>query len=219
MRAVILGCGRVGSTLARTLDKEGHKVCIIDCKSEAFRRLGHDFGGQTVLGWGLDTDVLTQAGLREADAFAAVTEGDNRNIMSALIAREEFQVPEVVVRIYDPRRAEIYRNYKGIKTISTTQLVAQRVHSIIVKDEPITSLSVADDRHRVLEMVVGKNIEGKKIRTLPLPEDALVSALIRDGSAFMPLSDTVLQDGDRLIIVTKPEVIAQVEVAFRNGSG
>jgi len=218
MRVVILGCGRVGSTLARTLDKEGHQVSIIDSQPEAFRRLGNDFGGRTILGWGLDTDVLIQAGIREADAFAAVTDGDNRNIMSALIAREEFKVPEVVVRIYEPRRAEIYRNY-GIKTISTTQLVAQRLHSIIVNDEPITSLSVADDRHRVLEMVVGKHMDGKKIRSLSLPEDALVSALIREGSAFLPLSDTMLQDGDRLIIVTKPEAMAQVEAAFRNSSG
>jgi trk system potassium uptake protein TrkA len=127
MRIVIMGCGRVGSQLAAQLHREGHTVSIIDMFSKSFRRLPDDFGGMTVIGTGIDEDVLRSAGIEGADAFVAVTEGDNRNIMAAQVAREIFGVPEVVARIYDPGREAIYRDL-GLDTICPTTVVGSLIH-------------------------------------------------------------------------------------------
>lgn len=125
MRVVILGCGRVGSTLAATLTRAGHQVCVIDRDQSAFdkaiQRLGADFSRETVLGIGIDEDTLRQAGIEEADAFVGVTSGDNTNIVAAQIARHRFHVPKVLARVYDPIRAEAYRE-AGVETICTTAI-------------------------------------------------------------------------------------------------
>jgi len=123
LKIIILGCGRVGSTLAKRLSLEGHAVTVIDLTSDAFRRLGSKFKGQKLVGTGLDKDTLTKAGLREADVFFAVTQGDNSNIMAAQIAREVFSTPRVLARIYDPIRAQAYREM-GIITLCTTTVAA-----------------------------------------------------------------------------------------------
>lgn len=123
MRIVIMGCGRVGSTLATQLDKEGHEVTIIDLDSNQFRRLSPDFRGTSVVGNGIDEDTLRKAQIEQADAFAAVTQGDNRNVMASQIAKHLFRVPKVLCRIYDPIREEIYRNL-GIETISPTIVIS-----------------------------------------------------------------------------------------------
>lgn len=123
MKVVILGCGRVGSTLARLLSREGHDVKIIDQRPEAFKRLGSKFQGQTIAGNGIDTEVLHRADIENADAFVAVTQGDNTNIMSVQIAKVIFNVPKAVARIYDPIRAAAYREL-GIDTICTTSIGA-----------------------------------------------------------------------------------------------
>jgi trk system potassium uptake protein TrkA len=123
LKIIILGCGRVGSTLAKRLSREGHTVTIIDMTSDAFRRLGTKFKGQKIVGTGLDQDTLTKAGLRSADVFFAVTQGDNTNIMAAQIAKEVFATPRVLARIYDPIRAQAYREM-GIITLCTTTLAA-----------------------------------------------------------------------------------------------
>jgi trk system potassium uptake protein TrkA len=127
MKIVIMGCGRVGSQLAARLDHEGHQVSVVDINQKAFDRLPPEFNGRTVLGTAIDEDVLRQAGIEEADAFVAMTEGDNRNIMAAQVAREVFQVSEVITRIYDPTREEIYRQL-GLHTICPTMLVGERVY-------------------------------------------------------------------------------------------
>ncbi len=124
MNVVILGCGRVGATLASMMDKQGYKVSVIDVSNDSFRRLDPDFGGETFVGNGVDEDVLIRAGIREADAFAAVTNGDNRNIMSSQIAKEIFGVKKVVCRIYDPMRQSTY-NELGLETICPTIMGAQ----------------------------------------------------------------------------------------------
>lgn len=131
MKIVILGCGRVGSTLATMLDRAGHTVSIIDYTSDAFQRLSPDFGGETILGNGVDEEVLVRAGIKEADAFVAVTNGDNRNIMSSQIAKEIFRVKKVMCRIYDPIREEIYHEL-GLETISPTKVGAQMFFDAIV---------------------------------------------------------------------------------------
>ena len=134
MNLVILGCGRIGSTLARSMSKEGHRVAIIDRKSDVFRRLGPDFGGQMVVGNGIDDAVLKKAGIEQADAFVAVTNGDNTNIMSVQIAKERFKVPKVSARIYDPIRACAYREL-GIETICTTIIGAKLIKDLLLGKE------------------------------------------------------------------------------------
>ena len=124
MKIVILGCGRVGSTLATMLDQSGHEVSVIDYSSEAFQRLSPDFRGETIPGNGVDEEVLIRAGIKEADAFAAVTNGDNRNIMASQIAKEIFNVKKVMCRIYDPIREETFREL-GMETICPTKVGAQ----------------------------------------------------------------------------------------------
>ena len=134
MNVVILGCGRIGSTLARSMSKEKHRVSIIDRKGDAFRRLGPDFGGQMVVGNGIDDAVLKKAGIEKADAFVAVTNGDNTNIMSVQIAKERFHVPKVAARIYDPIRACAYREL-GIETICTTIIGAKLMKDLLLGNQ------------------------------------------------------------------------------------
>ena len=134
MKIVILGCGRVGSTLATMLDRAGHAVSIIDYSSDAFQRLSPDFGGETISGNGVDEEVLVRAGIKEADAFVAVTNGDNRNIMSSQIAKEIFNVKKVMCRIYDPIREETYHEL-GLETISPTKVGAQMFFDALVSQK------------------------------------------------------------------------------------
>jgi trk system potassium uptake protein TrkA len=131
MKIVLLGCGRVGSTLATMLDQSGHEVSIVDYSSEAFQRLSPDFRGETIPGNGVDEEVLIRAGIKEADAFVAVTNGDNRNIMASQIAKEIFNVKKVMCRIYDPIREETYREL-GMETICPTKIGAQMFFDEIV---------------------------------------------------------------------------------------
>lgn len=135
MKIVILGCGRVGALLATMMDKAGHQVSIIDQSSEAFQRLEPDFRGETVVGNGVDEDVLIRAGIRGADAFAAVTNGDNRNIMASQIAREIFKVNKVVCRIYDPIRQFTYKAL-GLEAICPTELGAQMLFDAVLTKAP-----------------------------------------------------------------------------------
>jgi len=132
VKVIILGCGRVGATLASTMDREGHQVSVIDASSDAFRRLDSSFNGETILGNGVDEDVLIKAGIKEADAFAAVTNGDNRNIMASQIAKEIFGVKKVVCRIYDPMRQSTY-NELGLETICPTVVGAQMISESLNK--------------------------------------------------------------------------------------
>ncbi|MBI2885662.1 MAG: TrkA family potassium uptake protein [Chloroflexi bacterium] len=124
MRVMIMGCGRVGAALATMLDRESHEVVILDLDAGQFRRLPSDFHGASVVGNGIDQDVLKRAGIERVDAFAAVTQGDNRNFMAAQIARHIFNVPKVVCRIYDPIREELYHSM-GLETISPTTVISR----------------------------------------------------------------------------------------------
>ena len=130
MKLVILGCGRVGSTLATTMDSNGHDVTVIDRNSEAFRRLGDAFKGKTLVGEGVDEDVLRRAGIEQADAFCATTEGDNRNIMASQVVRTMFSVPKVITRIYDPIREQSYREL-GLQTVCPTVMGANAIRDML----------------------------------------------------------------------------------------
>lgn len=148
MRLLILGCGRVGATLANIMNKSGHAVTVIDLNSDAFERLGADFEGTTIVGDGTDEDVLIRAGIEEADAFAAVTNGDNRNILAAQIAKYTFAVDKVICRIYDPIRQETY-NALGLESISPTVVGAKLIKTALLNEAPRTQSvvqSIAEGR-------------------------------------------------------------------------
>jgi trk system potassium uptake protein TrkA len=130
MRVVIVGCGRLGSLVARGLDREGHQVTVIDRQADAFQRLGTDFGGETVLGTGIDEDVLREARIEQADAFVAASDSDTTNIMAAQVAKEIFGIAKVVARIYEPQHEEIYRSL-GIDTISPTAVGARLIREAL----------------------------------------------------------------------------------------
>jgi trk system potassium uptake protein len=132
VKVLILGCGRVGSTLASMLDRSGHSVSVLDQSSDAFQRLRPDFGGETYVGNGVDEDILIRAGIKEADAFVAVTNGDNRNIMASQIAKEIFHVNKVMCRIYDPIREQTYREL-GMDTMCPTTIGAQIFYDGLLK--------------------------------------------------------------------------------------
>ena len=135
MKIVILGCGRVGATLAMMMDRAGHDVSVIDSSSDAFQRLDQNFNGETILGNGMDGEVMVRAGIKDADAFAAVTNGDNRNIMASQIAKEIFKVKKVVCRIYDPIRQSTY-NELGLESISPTIVGAELLFGAITGSKP-----------------------------------------------------------------------------------
>ena len=138
MKVVIMGCGRVGARVAGLLDHTGNHVTVIDTDSRAFRRLPAGFGGETIIGTGIDEDVLRKAGIEDADAFIAVTNGDNRNIMAAQVARLVFNVPEVICRIYDPVREDTYRRL-GLTTVCPTTTI-----SAIILDSVMRAASERD---------------------------------------------------------------------------
>ncbi len=142
MKFVILGCGRVGSRIATMLDRMGHEVSIIDVKREAFNRLPDDFGGQAVIGVGIDEDVLRNAGIEQADVFAAVTNGDNTNIMASQVAKDLFHVPRVIARIYDPLREETYHAL-GLETICPTTLISNVIVNRVLSEEAQAALAAS----------------------------------------------------------------------------
>ena len=135
MKVVIMGCGRVGSTLARLLDQQGVEVTVLDIEPGAFRRLPRDFGGARQVGNGIDMDVLRRCGIEEADAFVAVTQGDNRNVMASQIVKTIFEVPRVLCRIYDPIREQIYQEL-GLETMSPTTIGANLLFNALLEPEP-----------------------------------------------------------------------------------
>ncbi len=199
MRFVIVGCGRVGAQLANRLSLAGHEVAIVDRDAAAFRRLSPTYKGQKVEGVGFDREVLVSAGIERADGFASVTSGDNTNVVSARIARQVFRVPKVVARIYDPRRAEIYRRL-GLVTISPTEWGASRISELLCQTGMNIVLTVGNGEVKVVEVEVTPLLVGHKVSELVRQGDSSVVALIRGGRATVPVQGTTMQLGDTLQI-------------------
>ena len=214
MHIVILGCGRVGSALAHTLDEQGHSVAIVDQDPEAFRKLHPDFGGQTVVGIGFDRDTLIEAGITRAQAFAACSSGDNTNIISARVARETFGVENVVARIYDPRRAEVYQRL-GIPTVasvawSTDQMLRRLLPRGAQEEWTDPSGMVA-----LAEMQVHPGWFGRLVFDLQDATGARIAFLTRFGEALLPTRDTVLQDGDIVHVLLMRDEEERIQEFFR----
>jgi trk system potassium uptake protein TrkA len=206
---VIMGCGRVGSTLAHTLEARGHSVAVIDQDADAFRRLGSDFTGLTVTGIGFDRDVLVSAGIEQADAFAAVSSGDNSNIISARLARETFGVARVVARIYDQKRAEVYERL-GIPTVATVRWTADRMMRHLVPDGNAEVWRDPTSAVAIVEMPVHPGWISRPVRALEDATGARLAYLMRFGLGTLPTPSTLIQDGDQIFMLVTDDMTAGV---------
>jgi trk system potassium uptake protein TrkA len=210
---VIMGCGRVGSTLAQTLEELGHSVAIIDQDAASFRRLGSHFSGRRVTGVGFDQKTLREAGIAEAGAFAAVSSGDNSNIIAARVARETFGVENVVARIYDPRRAEVYQRL-GIPTVATVRWTADQMLRRLLPSGAEPLWRDPSGSVQLAEVHVNPSWVGERLSRLEEASGARVAFLTRMGEGILPSADTVLQEGDLVHVVMLQADVAAVEAAF-----
>jgi trk system potassium uptake protein TrkA len=204
-----MGCGRVGSSLATELEAAGHSVAIIDQSREAFRRLGPNFKGRTVSGVGFDRDTLLEAGIETADAFAAVSNGDNSNILAARVARETYGVDNVVARIYDPGRAEIYQRL-GIPTVATV-IWADQILRRLVPEGSRSEWRDASGAVQLCEMHPHKDWFGMAITELEEATGARVAFITRLGEGLIPDGHSVLQEGDLLHVTVRDSELSKVE--------
>jgi trk system potassium uptake protein len=215
MHIVIMGCGRVGSALARTLEEQGHTIAVIDRDPTAFRRLGSAFNGRRVTGVGFDQDTLREAGIEEAGAFAAVSSGDNSNIIAARVAREMFGVENVAARIYDPRRAEVYQRL-GIPTVATVRWTADQMIRRLLPHGSEPEWRDPSGSVLLAEVQVDNKWIGERITRLEEETGARIAFLTRLGEGLLPDTDTVLQDGDLVHVVMLDKDSEAAEAAFRN---
>lgn len=206
---MIMGCGRVGSTLATQLEGRGYTVAVIDQSADAFRRLGPSFGGATITGVGFDRDVLSQAGVERADGFAAVSSGDNSNIISARLARETYGVRRVVARIYDAKRAEVYERL-GIPTVATVRWTADRIVRHLVPDGYAELWRDPTGMVAILDVPVHSEWVGRPVPALEEAAGARIGYLMRFGIGTLPTAATVLQDGDQAFFLVTDELVDRV---------
>lgn len=204
-----MGCGRVGSTLATQLEARGYTVAVIDQNADAFRRLGPSFGGATITGVGFDQDVLSQAGVERADAFAAVSSGDNSNIISARLARETYGVRRVVARIYDAKRAEVYERL-GIPTVATVRWTADRIVRHLVPDGHAELWRDPTGTVAILDVPVHPEWVGRPVRVLEEAAGTRIAYLMRFGIGTLPTASTVLQDGDQVFFLVTDGLVGSV---------
>jgi len=209
VHVVIVGCGRVGSTLAKNLMGDGHSVAIIDRKPVAFERLGANFAGRALVGIGFDRDRLIDAGIERAEAVAAVTNGDNSNILVARVARETFGVERVVARIYDPRRAAIYQRL-GIATVATALWTVERVQRRIVSGGPAVEWVDPSAKVSLLERELGKSWIGHRVLDVEQPGVRVV-AVRRLGESMLPTAELVVQEGDVMYLAVASTAMGQID--------
>jgi trk/ktr system potassium uptake protein len=213
---VIMGCGRVGAQLAQSLEQQGHTVAVVDRDPTAFRRLGTGFGGRRVTGLGFDQDTLKEAGIEEAGAFAAVSSGDNSNIIAARVARENFGVENVAARIYDPRRAAVYQRL-GIPTVATVRWTADQMLRRLLPSGAQALWRDPTGGVQLAEVHASPAWVGSRIGRVQEETGARVAFLTRMGEPMLPTSETVLQEGDLVHVMMRCDEVAEVEAAFANG--
>ncbi|MBU6226692.1 MAG: TrkA family potassium uptake protein [Acidobacteria bacterium] len=217
MHAIIVGCGRVGSTVARELDANGHDVVVIDRKSSAFRRLGESFGGRTITGVGFDRDVLQSAGITPESAVMAVTNGDNSNILITRVARELFRVEKVVARIYDPKRAAIYERL-GISTVATVAWASARVLQLILPTHGAVDWTDPTSSMTLVERKVPASAAGRSVEELNA-KGARVVLLTRMGGARHPETRDLVQDNDTIHVLGTTNQIEAFDHALSSAGG
>ena len=218
MKIIIMGCGRVGEQAARLMVGEGHQVTVIDQDANALDRLGPDFKGNKVQGVGFDRLVLESAGIEQADAFAATSSSDNANIIAARIARNVFHVPHVIARLYDPRRAEIYRRL-GLVTISSTTWGAERICELIMHAELDPVFTFGSGEVSLVAVEVPPQLVGRLVRDLAVPGEVMVVNITRQGKALIPLTGTDFREDDLLHLAVTAEAMKRVKSLLGMGEG
>jgi trk system potassium uptake protein TrkA len=206
---VIMGCGRVGASLAAALERLGHDVAVIDKNQQAFRRLGSDFHGQEVIGVGFDKQVLIEAGIERAGAFAAVSSGDNSNIISARVARETFGVEHVVARIYDHKRAAVYERL-GIPTVATVPWTTDRFLRTLLPDGLAAAWRDPSGSVALLQLPLHEGWFGHSVRDFEQASGARVAFIMRFGTGVFPDSKTVLQADDVVYAAARSGTVSDV---------
>jgi trk system potassium uptake protein TrkA len=209
MHVIVVGCGRVGSELASSLSGGGHEVVVMDKRAEGFRRLPDEFTGRTVVGLGFDRDALRTAGIDGAGALAAVTSGDNSNVLTARIAREYFHVPNVVARIYDPRRAVIYQRL-GIPTVATVTWTVDQVVRRLVPDQVVTEWADPTGQVVLVERTLPRTWVGRPLDGLETPDVARLVTVSRAGVSRVPRPGLIGQEGDVIHLAVRKDSLDQV---------
>lgn len=199
MHVVVMGCGRVGSSLAAGLERLGHEVAVIDRDPTAFRRLSADFAGQQIAGMGFDREVLLAAGIERAGGFAAVSSGDNSNIISARVARENYGVQHVVARIYDPGRAKVYERL-GIPTVATVPWTTDRFLRTLLGDSSALAWRDPSGTVAVVGLDLHEDWAGHRVTELEQTIGARVAFIVRFGNGVLPVKDTAVQADDQVFV-------------------
>ncbi len=212
MYVIIAGCGRVGAELAKLLSGEGHDVVVIDKSRESFNRLGDTFNGLTMVGNSFDLALLKQVGIEKTDAFCAVTNGDNTNLISAQVAKKIFHVPKVFARVYDPQRAHIY-SALGLNIISGTMLFSSMLRDKII-DSRFSSYLIESKDLGIIEIEVKNSLVGKSIQNINIPGEFIVTAIRRMQGVIIPEPKTVLKNKDILMGVVKISSLQEVRERF-----
>jgi trk system potassium uptake protein len=215
---VIMGCGRVGSLIAHILEDHDHSVAIIDQDPEAFRKLRSGFKGTKVTGVGFDRDVLTEAGIERAGAFAAVSSGDNSNVIAARVARESFGVQRVVARIYDPRRAEVYQRL-GIPTVATVAWTADQMLRRLLPEGAASLWRDPTGAVVLAEVAYSDDWLGQKVCDLENAAHTRIAFIARLGEALIPSPSLVLQEGDVVHVIAEAGNLDQIAEVFASDPG
>ena len=212
MKIIVMGCGRVGSTVSRLFAKIGHDVTVIDHQDpDAHAKLGADFKGKVLHGIGFDRDILLEAGIENAEAFVAASNSDNANIVAARTARNIFRVPRVIARLYDPLRAEVYQRL-GLMTISTTTWGAERIVEVITHTDLDVIHLFQDHNATLVRVEVPARFNGHKVTQMNIPGEMMVIAITRSAHTFIPVSGTEFQEGDTVYLTAIPSAMHRLEV-------
>jgi trk system potassium uptake protein len=210
MHVIIVGCGRVGASTAATLAREGHDVVVIDRDAQQFRKLPPNFSGRTLVGHAYDRGTLEAAGIREADALIAATAGDNTNAVAARVAKEVYRVPEVVSRIYDPQRADIYRRY-GLQTFAPTAWSVSKVVELITSADLDREQSFGGGEVQMIAARVPQHLIGKSVTDLRVPGEIRLALIVRMGRGLIPVSGTTFEDGDQIHVIVDESAIERFQ--------
>ncbi|MCB0169278.1 MAG: NAD-binding protein [Anaerolineae bacterium] len=197
MKFIVIGCGRVGSGLAQTLDRRGHTVVVIDIDPHTFERLEAGFRGRTIHGVGFDRAVLTEAGIKQADGLAAVTGSDEVNVVTARLAGQFYKVPKVIARLFDPRKADIYRRL-GLQTVTPLAWEVNRIVELLSYFPLANEASIGNGQVDLVDTEVPQLLIGRSVNDLTVPGEIHVVAITRGGQTFLPTRGALLQRGDWL---------------------
>ena len=210
MRVIIAGCGRVGALLASRFEAQGHDVVVIDKNRAAFELLPRNFRGAQIRGVVFDKEVLDKAGADRADAFVAVTSGDNSNVVAGTVARDIYRIPKVVARIFDPRRAEIYRRL-GIPTVSSVSWATNEIVSLVMHQSLARDVMLGDGEVALVRVAVTPRLVGRAVQDLQAPGEIMPVAIVRGGGSFIPASGETFVEGDILEVAVLTSAMDRFE--------